>query len=278
MSSLLEALQHQYPQNSKSSLRSWIKQGRVRVEGAVITRPDEPIRPGQRISLGPHYKSLPGGLLILYEDAHLVAVEKPCGLLSVATAFQKEQTAHALLKDYYRPRQVEVVHRLDQETSGVMLFALTPQGREGLKKLFEVHDLERSYVAIVEGALDTAKGTWESRLVEDAQYRVHQSRDPAVGKRAVTHFVRCACTPHYSWLELTLETGRKNQIRVHCQDAGYPVVGDKKYGSSQNPLKRLCLHAYKLAFVHPVSGKKLQFTSEIPSAFYRLLDPGKSYA
>lgn len=271
---LLEALQKLSPDSSKSNLRSWIKQGRVFVDNVPATRGDQPVRQGQTLSLGSTRKPLPQGLHILYEDDHLIAVDKPTGLLSVATAFETELTAHAILKDHFRPRKVDVVHRLDQDTSGVMLFALSSDAWTNLKKVFEEHTLERLYVAIVEGQMPQRSGTWESRLIEDSNYVVRSSRDELVGKPAVTHFHCTATSRRYSWLELTLETGRKNQIRVHCRDAGFPVVGDKKYGATSNPLKRLCLHSHRIAIPHPITGKSMVFVSPIPQSFFTLLKPG----
>jgi 23S rRNA pseudouridine1911/1915/1917 synthase len=271
---LLEALQELFPDSSKSSLRTWIKQGRVFIDGETASRADQCLKVGNTISLGRHRKVLDGGITILYEDECLVAIEKPLGLLSVATAFEKELTAHAILKNHYRPRKVEVVHRLDQDTSGVMLFALTTEARDRLKEVFVVHALERTYVAVVEGKMLNLTGTWQSHLIEDANYRVHSSRDELIGKPAITHYRCLASNAHYSWLMLTLETGRKNQIRVHCQDAGHPVVGDKKYGAKSHALKRLCLHSYRISLLHPITQRPLTILSPPPKSFCTLIDPG----
>lgn len=270
---LLDALQELSPNSSKTNLRSWIKQGRVSVEGVPATRADQLIEAGKTILVGKHRKTLPEGVTIIYEDDHLVAIDKPIGLLSVATAFEKDLTAHAILKDYYRPKKVEVVHRLDQDTSGVMLFALSPPARDKLKEVFEAHALERTYVAVVEGEIKDGAGTWQSHLVEDANYVVHSSKDSQVGKEAITHF-RCeASNKRYSYLSVTLETGRKNQIRVHCKDAGHPVVGDKKYGATKPGIKRLCLHSHRIVMPHPITQKPLTLMSPVPRAFYTLINP-----
>ena len=193
-------------------------------------------------------------------------------MLSVATAFDKTNTAHSVLKAQFKPRQVYVVHRLDQDTSGVMLFALKENCFEAMKKIFEKHDIDRVYYAIVEGNLDSSSGTWQSYLYEDANYHVHSTTSAQTGELAITHYEVKAANKHYSLLELKLETGRKNQIRVHCQQAGNPVVGDKKYGATKNPLKRLGLHAYMLAFVHPSTHKKKIFTSPLPEVFLKIFN------
>ena len=152
-----------------------------------------------------------------------------------------------------------------------MLFALSEQGYQGLKDLFAKHDIERCYCAIVEGRMPTPSGSWQSYLYEDSQYVVHSTPNAEVGSLAITHYQVQNSTPRFTRLTLSLETGRKNQIRVHCKDHGYPVVGDKKYGAATDPLHRLCLHAQLIAFVHPVTGKKMRFSSAPPATFERLV-------
>jgi tRNA pseudouridine32 synthase/23S rRNA pseudouridine746 synthase/23S rRNA pseudouridine1911/1915/1917 synthase len=268
---ILEALALISPQSSKNTLRSWIKEGRVQVNDITVKNPSVMVLKNQHVTVGQRKKIIRPGMPLLYEDQDLVIIDKPTGLLSVATAFEKGETVHALLKAHYHPRKVFVVHRLDQDTSGVMVFALNQEACDRLKDLFEVHNIERAYTAIVEGRLTVSHGTWESYQYEDSQYRVHETEDETRGRLAVTHFQLVASSKRYTWLELKLETGRKNQIRVHCQSAGHPVVGDKKYGAQSNPLKRLCLHAHLLAFQHPFTKKKLRFESPIPEEFYRLV-------
>lgn len=272
--SLLDALVSMYPTSSKTTLRSWVKEGRVLVDSLPIFVSTEMLAQGQSVEVSSKKKYLPSGLSILYEDRDIVVVDKPSGLLSVASNFEKELTVHALLKDYYYPRRVQVVHRLDQDTSGVLVFALNDYAYDGLKKTFERHEIDRVYTAIVEGIFESSSGTWKSMLFEDNQYKVHPTtEDDSEGREAITHYKVLSRSKRYSWLELKLETGRKNQIRVHCQAAGHPVVGDKKYGARSNPIRRLCLHAQLLAFEHPVSKKKLRFESPIPSIFFKLLNP-----
>lgn len=266
--SLLEALARLAPDSSKTTLRSWVKEGRVTIDGRIAKRVDEPVLAGQKVSVSGKCRFIADKLRIVYEDADFVAVEKPEGLLSVATAFDKTETAHALLKKHYHPHKVYVVHRLDQDTSGVMLFALSERGYNGLKALFAKHDINRSYTAVVEGKVSPPIGTWQSYLYEDSAYVVHSTDDPEKGTLAITHYEVLKTLPRYTVLKLTLETGRKNQIRVHCREAGCPVVGDKKYGAVSNPLKRLCLHAGTLEFIHPISHKPMQFSSPVPESFY----------
>lgn len=268
---LLEALTRISPQSSKNTLRSWIKEGRVQVDEMTPPNTSVLVLKGQTVTVGQRKKIVRPGIPILYEDEDLVIVFKPSGLLSVSTTFEKGETMHALLKEHYRPRKVFVVHRLDQDTSGVMVFALNQKTSDKLKELFEVHAIERAYTAVVEGQLNSSSGTWQSFQYEDSQYHVHETLDETLGKLAITHYQTVASTKRYSWLLLRLETGRKNQIRVHCESAGYPVVGDRKYGAQSNPIKRLCLHAHLLAFQHPFSKKSLRFEVPVPEEFYRLM-------
>lgn len=268
---VLNILAKMSPESSKTTLRDWVKEGRVVVDDQVIKRADHLVSKGQKVGLTSKKKFAGRKLHIIYEDDHLVAIDKPSGLLSVATAFEKEETAHSLLKKHYHPRKVQIVHRIDQDTSGVMLFALSDAGFKGLKKLFASHTIERSYAAIVEGHLSPTEGSWKSYVYEDPTYMVHSTQDPEKGSVAITHYQVVATSPHYSRLLLKLETGRKNQIRVHCQECGHSIVGDKKYGASSDPVRRLCLHAASLAFIHPVTSKKLEFISPTPEAFKKLV-------
>lgn len=270
---LLDAVAQLAPESSKTTLRSWVKEGRVTIDGDSCKLANTEVFPAQVIEVGSRTRIIPSGIRILYEDDHLVVIDKPKDILSVATAFEKGETAHAFLKAKYG--RIHVVHRLDQETSGVMLFARSDHARDELKKIFEKHAIDRIYYAVVEGRLENISGTWTSYLFEDANYVVHASQNEEKGRLAVTHYRVIGNARHYSLLEIKLETGRKNQIRVHCQEAGHSVVGDSKYGASSNPVKRLCLHAHLLGFVHPITAKKMTFTSAIPEAFLKLVKPAE---
>lgn len=270
---LLTVLALLAPESSKTTLRSWIKEGRVFVDDVSVLTANTLVRKGQQVVVGAKPNFVTGKLRLLYEDSHLVVVDKPEGLLSVATAFEKGDTVHAFLRRKYRPRKVYIVHRLDQDTSGIIMFALSEEAYVKLKEMFEAHDLKRSYCAIVEGHVQPSQGTWQSYLYEDANYVVHSTTDPSEGRLSITHYDVQGVSPHYTRLALTLETGRKNQIRVHCSDAGHSVVGDKKYGQVKKSNKRLCLHAFLLAFKHPITGKPLRFESPVPQLFDRLVPP-----
>lgn len=269
--SVLEALTHMAPDSSKNTHRSWLKERRVLIDGDVASRKTI-LHKGQHLSLAPKMGYLPEGIRILYQDSGLIVIDKPEFILSVATDFEKEKTLHAILKKEFS-KKVYVVHRLDQDTSGVIVFALNAEIHQALKSEFEKHKVERGYAAIVEGHLTATQGTWKSYLYEDGNYMVHSSSNSEKGELAITHYQLLGKTRKYSWLDLRLETGKKNQIRVHCKEAGNPVAGDKKYGAESDPIKRLCLHAYLLGFRHPLTKKVLRFKSEIPEKFYSILKP-----
>lgn len=259
--SLLEILSALFPESSKRALRLWVKTGRITLGGQPVLNVNHLLSEGDLFNFEDKVKSTEEGIQIIYEDRDLVVIQKPAGVLSVATVFEKAETVHDILKRRYYRQRVFPVHRLDRETSGVMVFAYSAAAREGLKEQFQLHTIEREYLALVEGDMQEKKGIWESFLKEDANYYV--SSHPK-GKKAVTHFEVIKNGPTYSALKLRLQTGRKNQVRVHASEAGYPIVGDLKYGANLNPVNRLGLHAHYLAFIHPVTKKRLAFKSPVP--------------
>lgn len=268
---LLDTLAHLFPKSSKTTFRKWIQEGRVFVDGVAIQKLPLFLNEGQEIQLGSKVRFLEGGIRLIYEDNDLVVIDKPAGLLSVATDFEKGVTAHAILKRFFRPKQVHVVHRIDQETSGVMCFALSIKAKEALKETFASHSLLRRYVAIVEGHLKPDEGTWETYIYEDRFYKMHATNNPALGQLAITHYLVERKSRKLSRVLFTLETGRKNQIRVQCKEAGYPIVGDTKYGAKTHLIKRLALHAERLELKHPLTKKDVVFTSPVPEEMENLV-------
>lgn len=256
-SSLLAELQKLYPDSSKNTLKSWIEQGRI--------VPDE--KGGYKLLPKTRYTTS-GSVKILYRDRYLVVLDKPEGVLSVKTAFEKEDTLYKYVKETFG-NHAKVVHRLDQGTSGVILFALEKKTYETLKKMFENHELDRRYTAIVEGELTPKEGVWISYLWQDQAYKMHASKDPEDGKKAITHYKVLKASKHKTIIECRLETGRKNQIRVQAKEAGHPVLGDQKYGAKKDPLKRLALHAHSIEFLHPILKKKIFVESELPKRFLK---------
>ncbi|HEV7919989.1 MAG TPA: RluA family pseudouridine synthase [Thermoanaerobaculia bacterium] len=273
---LLDALQHAFPDSSKTTLRQMLQSGRVRVDGDVekdarrLLEADDLL---EVMSKSPQ-RELPPGLAILHEDADVIVVLKSNGLLTVATEREREATAQAYLNTYVgaklREERIHVVHRLDRETSGVLVFARNFHARERLKEQFAEHTVDRTYVAIVEGELDPPRGTIRSNLLERRDLRMVSVEAHPDSKHAVTHYRTIESKRGYSMLEVTLETGRKNQIRAHLSEQGHPVVGDQFYGSEINPIGRLGLHAKLLGFDHPVTRKRMTFTAPLPRPFREL--------
>lgn len=259
---LIEALKLYFPESSKRTHQSWIKWGRLIIDDLPQTKANFLVKKGQTLTLEkkePTQKAM--GIPILYQDRWMVVIDKPAGLLSVP-AEKEELNALHLLKAGLKSLSLLPVHRLDQDTSGVLIFARSKLAEEKFSLLFEKHDLEREYVAIVEGHIPYKNGVWESYLREKENYDV-EITTPELGRKAITHYEVMHRSKKLSFLRLRLDTGRKHQIRVQAAHAGYPIVGDKRYGSLINPYKRLCLHAHSLAFVHPFTHKKMTFTSKL---------------
>ena len=249
-----------------------LQSGRVRVNGQVVKNAKEPLGPGDEIVVGGKQIeiALPETLSILHEDDDVIVVFKANGLLTVGTVRERENTAQAYLNDYLREKgegRIHVVHRLDRETSGVLVFAKSFEARESLKLKFAAHDVDRIYVAVIEGRIDPPSGTIRSNLVERKDLRMESVGSHPDAKLAITHYRTISSGRDFSMLEITLETGRKNQIRAHLSEAGHPVVGDRLYGSAINPLGRLGLHAKLLGFDHPTTGERMTFTAPVPRVF-----------
>jgi 23S rRNA pseudouridine1911/1915/1917 synthase len=249
-----------------------LKGDRVRVNGAPERVAKRVIAPADHVEVLPrHARPLDRRLRILFEDDAILVVDKEAGLLTVPTPTVVHETAETLLNSYVGapPGQTRVfhVHRLDRDTSGVLVFAKGEFMRDRLQALFAEHDIERAYVAIVHGKLRPPAGTLRSFLAEDRDLRVRTVADAKLGKEAVTRYRTVASGPRASILELALETGRRHQIRVQLAAAGHPVVGDRIYGRDEDPLGRLALHARRLAFVRPDTGRRVELTAEPPASF-----------
>jgi 23S rRNA pseudouridine1911/1915/1917 synthase len=207
---------------------------------------------------------------IVFEDQSVIVVDKPAGLLTMATDTERSNTLYAFLRAYLNgkkpPERLFIVHRLDREASGLLVFAKTPEAKERLQDQFKDHSAGRRYVAVVEGRVKADDFTIRSYLAENAAYRVYSTTNRNVGKLAVTHIHVVKRNPKTTLIDVRLETGRKHQIRVHLNDRGHPIVGDKTYGRS-NPIRRLALHGAHLDFKHPVSGKLMTFNARYPEAF-----------
>ncbi|MCB1064136.1 MAG: RluA family pseudouridine synthase [Verrucomicrobiae bacterium] len=223
---------------------------------------------------GSRRKHQPLGLEILHEDRDIIVVNKAAGLLTIGTGRDAGRTAHAALTDYVKKgnpksfEQIYIVHRLDRDTSGVLVFARSEEAKMTLQENWR--DAEKTYLAFVEGHPDPPEDTISSFLVENSAMRVYSTNDPKIGRLSHTHYKVLKTVGTRALLEIRLITGRKNQIRVHLADKGWPIVGDAKYGRKIRDNKRLALHSHTLSFAHPYNGKRLSFTATIPDTFHRM--------
>jgi 23S rRNA pseudouridine1911/1915/1917 synthase len=276
-----ERLAALHPGSSGRTRKQWLTGGRVRVNDRVVRRADVEIAAGDRVTLeAPPPPPFPSPLRLIHEDADVLVVNKPPGLLTIETERGNDRTAYRLLAAYVgghgrarrgaRPGpRLFIVHRLDRETSGVLVFAKSPKAKRGLQEQFEARTVERVYLGVVEGR-PPATGVLEDRLRQDASLRVVPARDrrDRRGKAAITRYRVIEQRAESAFVELRLVTGRRGQIRAQLAALGHPIVGDEAYGSRRDPLRRLCLHATRLSFVHP-DGRRVTFESPPPTSFAR---------
>lgn len=276
---LMTFLAAKMPQASRTKLKSLLTKRVVYVDQQITTQYNFPLKPGMKVQIS---RAKAGHefhnrlMKIVYEDAYLIVIEKEPGLLSVKTEHEKERTAASMLTEYIRRSnkrgQVYVVHRLDRDTSGLMMFAKDERTQNTLRDNWHQIVNDRRYVAVVCGDMEQDAGTVKSWLTDRKLY-VYSSPTDDGGQIAITHYSTIKRANGYSLVELRLETGRKNQIRVHMADLGHPVAGDGRYGREDdvNPLHRLGLHAFKLCFIHPVTGEQMHFETPYPAAFKRMM-------
>ena len=248
------------------------------VGGAVTSRYDFPLKSGDTVKVNTTREFqvfTHPRLRIVHEDDDIIVIDKGYGLLSMGTDRIKDGTAYSILREYLKrkdPRnKLFIVHRLDRDTTGLMMFAKNEKAKETMQHNWNNMVLERKYVAVVEGTIEPREGQIRSYLAENSAHEVYSVKDSAMGQLAVTNYVTIAARGPYSMVELSLATGRKNQIRVHMKDAGHPISGDRRYGASPSPAHRLCLHAATLRFVHPVTRRDMNFSSPVPASFRRLV-------
>ncbi|MEE4240720.1 MAG: RluA family pseudouridine synthase [Desulfopila sp.] len=273
LTSLLEHLSHK----SRNLLKAVLKDGQVTVDGIPVTQFDHLLKTGQCVEISweravPQLQ--PKELVIVFEDADIIVINKPAGLLTVATAKEKRKTAYSMLSSYLKEKDPEnkifVIHRLDRETSGLLLFAKSEAVQKRIQENWNTTIQQRTYVGVVEGRVAPAEGCITSWLKESKAFIVYSSQNPEHGRKAVTHYKVLQANNSFSLLQINLETRRKHQIRVHLQDLNHPVIGDKKYGSAVSPLRRLGLHAQVLAFIHPSTAELCRFETPIPKEFLKL--------
>ena len=276
---LLQFLLTAMSDRKRTTVKDYLKHRQVMVNGNVTTQFDFELQSGDNVAVNTsrEFQTLRNPRLsIVYEDDDIVVVNKGYGLLSVGTDKIKTGTAYSILRDYLKrvdPRQkLFIVHRLDQHTSGLMMFAKSAAAKETMQHNWNNMVLERRYVAVVEGgAPDPSEGIVRSRLAENAEHVVYVTDDAEAGREAVTEYRTLAARGNYALVELQLATGRKNQIRVHMQQIGHPIAGDRKYGAATAPIRRLALHARTLRFVHPRTRRDMNFSTPVPASFKSLV-------
>ena len=263
---------------SRNKVKTLLTNRTEYVDKVITTQYNFLLKPGMvvQISKTRGQKDFRSSLLkIVYEDAYLIVINKREGLLSIATNREKERTAYSILTEYVqrsaKQHRVFIVHRLDKDTSGLMVFAKDERTKRNFQDNWENIVTDRRYVAVVSGEMEKSAGTVVSWLKDNKMYVTYSSAEDNGGDKAITHYQTVKRGNGYSLLELKLETGRKNQIRVHMQDLKHPIVGDTKYGNGDDPIGRLGLHAFKLCFYHPVTGERMEFETPYPSSFKSLI-------
>ncbi len=262
---------------SRNRAKALITNRVVLVNNTITTHPLTELKSGDVVQLdrSKHKRSFHcKDLDIVFEDSYLFIIDKHPGLLSMSNN-SRQQTVQTVLNRYLEKgggrNTSHLVHRLDRDTSGLMVYAKDVQTQQSLINNWQQLVTDRRYLALVEGELEQQRGRVQSWLTEDKKFVTHSSPVDNGGKYAVTHYNVLASSNGHSLVECELETGRKNQIRVHMADLGHPVVGDRKYGSDEDPMRRLGLHAYMLCFTHPVTGKHMRFETPVPYCFEKLL-------
>ena len=269
------------PEVKRTTVRQWLKYGSIQVNGRPVTRATHPLQTGDVVSIRAkgevrRDRRLPPGMKVLFEDASLMDIEKPENLLSMASALERDKTAYAFLTDWVHrdnpqsSARVWIVHRLDRETSGLMVFAKTEAAKRVLQAQWDKTD--KRYLAVVEGHPPADRGVLRSHLDESSPFKVYSAAPSERTRHAVTRYRVVTRVATCALIELTPETGRRNQLRVHLADANCPIIGDQKYKARTNPARRLGLHATFLQFKHPSSGDLLRFESPLPRALARLLE------
>jgi 23S rRNA pseudouridine1911/1915/1917 synthase len=276
-----ERLRELFPGVSGRTLKQWLERGRVGVAGVIVRRGAVAVAPGDRVELGTPRPSFPSLLRLVFEDDDILVIDKPAGLLTIATERERERTAYRMLADYVgahgratkpaRPGapRLFIVHRLDRETSGLLVFAKSGRAKRRLQDQFEARSVERRYVAVVEGSVLEGEGRLRTRLHEDRALKIRRTRDRSKGREAITDYRVLERGAGMTLLELSLVTGRRGQIRAQLAELGHPIVGDRASGARHDPVRRVCLHATRLGFTHP-HGSRVVFESAAPPAFKRL--------
>lgn len=274
---LLNYLIKAYSNQSRTTIKSWLSHRQIAINGNPETAFDAPIMPGDKVLVNfeKGFKVFRSNRLkIVFEDEHLIVVNKGYGLLSVSSDRVKDNTAYRILSDYLKEdnpyAKLFVIHRLDRDTSGLIMYAKSEEVQFKLQRSWNEMVLDRRYVAVISGSIEPADGEISSYLAENSVHHVYSTSDKEKGQFALTKYKTIQKNSRLSLVELQLATGRKNQIRVHMSESGHPIAGDKRYGSKENPLGRLSLHAFRLRFVHPITRQDMLFETPIPPQFIKV--------
>ena len=266
---------------SRSKIKAILQGHGIKVNKKIVTQFDYPLTPGMTVAVSKSKKNdqfKSRHIKLVYEDQYLVVIEKNVGVLSMA-AGHSSLNVKKILDDYFTlTRQkcnAHVVHRLDRDTSGLMIYAKDIKTEQMLEHNWHQTVYDRRYVALVSGVMEDDEGTIANWLKDNKSYFTYSSPVDNGGKYAITHFRVLDRSNYHSLVEFRLETGRKNQIRVHCSDMGHPICGDIKYGNGDDPVGRLCLHAYVLCFTHPITHERMEFSTRIPGIFLNQIDTEK---
>jgi len=262
---------------SRTKIKATLQGRGIKVNGKTVTQFDFMLRPGMKVAVRRTKRKQQGFksryVKIVYEDRWLVVVEKNIGILSMA-AGHSSLNVKSVLDDYFKKTRqkctAHVVHRLDRDTSGLMIYAKDIDTEQALEHDWHNIVYDRRYVAVLSGEMEENEGTIENWLKDNKAYVTYSSPVDNGGKLAISHFSVLDRTTEHTLVEFKLETGRKNQIRVHAADMGHPVCGDPKYGNGDDPIHRLCLHAWLLCFYHPVTGEPMEFETPVPTSFRQL--------
>lgn len=272
---LLDFMMKALAPRSRSEIKSYLIHNQVQHNGQTTTQFDEQLQHGDQVVINftRPFATLTNRMVrLIYEDDDLVVIEKQSGLLTVpAGPDRREKTAQKIVDEYVYAKDgyshAYVCHRLDQYTSGILIFAKNSHVQQLMRDSWNIYVVERRYMAICEGVPEKEEGEVRSYLVENAAMKVYSTNDPEKGKLSVTRYKVNKVVGDYSQIDIQILTGRKNQIRVHMSDLGCPVAGDRKYGAQSNPCGRLMLHNYVLQFIHPVTKENLRFELPLPKNF-----------
>ncbi|WP_305115825.1 RluA family pseudouridine synthase [Duncaniella muris] len=275
---LLEFLIGAMPQRKRTAIKNLLSHNQIAVNGIPTTQFDMALKAGDEVkaNLTREFRVFYNRRLkLVYEDDDIIVVNKGYGLLSMGTDKIKEGTAYSILREYLKwqdPRnKLFIVHRLDRDTSGLMVFAKNQEAKDKLQHNWNNMVIARKYLAVVEGRPESEEGEVRSYLAENSRFEVYSTDKPEEGQLAVTRYRTLRSRNGYSLMEVSLDTGRKNQIRVHMKDLGHPIAGDRRYGAKSSPIHRMALHAQTLRFIHPMTRKDMNFSTPVPASFARMV-------